>query len=132
MPDDNTAASRSDGGAETSVNWEDDDTVLPDTQRHSNAAHGVARVQLSEIRRINNAPNTRDALLAERTAGDPHHGNIVYRRDLAKLHRKMIATALALDCTFIAPPPGMNQSDGGGIGSGRPGGTGRSGSTPAA
>lgn len=108
LPDQRTAEARADGGQEVSVDWEDDDNVEARAlAQWRQAAHGLARLPRSEADRINRMPNTLRALLCERYRLDdnPHHGNIVFTRGLAKHHIPMIASALALASTHVPSVP---------------------------
>ena len=110
LPDERTAARRADGGSETSVNWEDTESVADLTRRQPGSSMGVARLSLAEIRRIARGPNVKDALLAERKIDDvanPHHGNLVFPKGMPKVQMKMIANALALESVFVpkSTPP---------------------------
>lgn len=107
-PDFRTAESRNDGGAETSVNWEDDDTVLDFTLRLKTNSqyqfpHGAVRLRRQEIDHINRFSVSTNSLNYERAAleDNPYHGNIVFKRDLSKPTIKMIAAALALASSKI-------------------------------
>lgn len=114
-PDERTANRRTDQGAETSVNWEDDATVMQFTlnQRKNDQlqfAWGAVQLPRSEVDRINSLPRTKDALIPERApqADNPYHGNIVYNANLSKPTKKGIAQALALAASevFSLPRPG--------------------------
>jgi hypothetical protein len=103
-PDTRTADDRPDGGAEVSVNWEDDHTVESKAlAEFPLAAHGLARLARAEVKRLNGVPGCIEALLCERHAqpGNPHHGNVVFRRGLSKQHTAMIAAALAVVSTHV-------------------------------
>lgn len=104
MPDTDTASGRADGGEETSVNWEDNVTVLERTQKQQNAQHGVARVPRAHIDWVRTRRQTLDAVSGERARlpDNPHHGNLVFRRGLTKALKKQVANALALEAEHIA------------------------------
>jgi hypothetical protein len=102
-PDFRTSESRADGGAELSINWEDNETVLEFTiNLKSNGyyqfAYGAVRLPRQEIDHINRFPSSMDGLSYERAPlpDNPYHGNIVFRQDLSKPTVKMVAAALAL------------------------------------
>ena len=108
QPDSRTAENRADGGAETSINWEDDETVLDFTLNHKingqyQFAHGAVRLARREIDRINRHPASTNSLTYERAPlpDNAYHGNIVFRKDLSKPTIKMIASALALASSSV-------------------------------
>jgi hypothetical protein len=104
IPDANTGAQRNDGLNETSINWEDDDTVLAAAfEARAQSEHGVARLLREYIDLVRQRRHCVDKLDYERKVvdGNPHHGNLLYRPDCGKPMEKMIATALALDAEFI-------------------------------
>jgi hypothetical protein len=106
VPDGRTAEERADGGAEVSVNWEDDEHVEGRAlAEFPKAAHGLARLARAQIERLNALPGARSALLCERQMlqNNPHHGNVVFRQGLSKLHTAMIAGALALASAHVPP-----------------------------
>jgi hypothetical protein len=87
VPDPRTAANREDGGSEVSVNWEDDAEVADFTWQTRDLCgnivfpHGVARVALKDIERINSLPGALQSLGWERApikddqelADNPYH-----------------------------------------------------------
>lgn len=100
---------RSNGDQETSINWEDDETVEASTLAdRSHAEHGAARLQLAELAQIMTKDSAAGFLFAERTnpapADNPHHGDIVYRGSCQQKRIKMLANRLALDSKFVPPP----------------------------
>ena len=111
MPDPRTAEVRQDGGSETSVNWEDDESVLQITLiDRTIAEHGAARLQLVEIyHAASGVRNVQSPLKPERMhrIGNPHHGNIVFARDLVKLQQRQLASALALKSSLIPGPAAL-------------------------
>jgi hypothetical protein len=107
-PDERTGLTRADGGFESSVNWEDDDTVLRFTLNYKAKGqyqfpHGAVRLPCSEIDHLNAHPQTPDALKYERSAvqDNPYHGHIVYRSDLPKPTIRGLAGALALAASQV-------------------------------
>jgi len=118
-PDPRTAADREDGGQETSINWEDDETVQELTLSQRDARgnicypHGIARLPRAWIDRVNELPGSESTLTYERrpTLADPdrpdnpYHGNLVFRADLPTRAVRMIAGALALAATPLSPAP---------------------------
>jgi hypothetical protein len=109
LPDTRTVEGRADGGMEVSINWEDDASVETRALAEwPQAAHGVARLPRAEVDRLNGIQSCLDALLCERQKleDNPHHGNVVFRSGLAKLHVAMIAGALALASSHVARPTG--------------------------
>jgi hypothetical protein len=104
LPDANTGAQRTDGMTETSINWEDDDTVLAFTlEKRAQSEHGVARVSREQIDQVRRLRNCIDKLDYERRVieGNPFHGNLLYAADCGKPVEKMIANALALAAEHI-------------------------------
>lgn len=107
LPDKHTEADRDDGGIETSIDWEDDESVLDRTMRnHQQSAHGVARLPRSDIDRAAAQPGAINALWYERDRlpDNPHHGNLVFQTSMPPRQRKMIAASLALASSFIPRP----------------------------
>jgi hypothetical protein len=107
MPDETTGFDRIDNGVETSINWEDDATVIKKTLAHPSAQHGCVRVlrdHVASVARITKvAPN---CLTTERrpVEGNPHHGNIVFTpRSLPRGIVKMVANALAMGVVEFVP-----------------------------
>jgi hypothetical protein len=106
-PDYRTSEQRSDRGFETSINWEDDPTVLALTLRNQQiAAHGVARLMRQVLDEANSLQNLRpfanhigDSCVSyERSplADNPFHGNVVFAAPLPKPVIRMIASYLAM------------------------------------
>src|SRR2546421_7707586 len=54
VPDMTTSARRDDGGYETSIDWEDNASVLTRTRQQPNATYGVARLALAVIVHMQN------------------------------------------------------------------------------
>jgi len=105
MPNVKTAASRSDGGAEVSVNWEDTSEVQGFTLADLTVArYGAARLARAIVDDVSAHTPFPDALACERkrARGNPHHGNIVYRASMPKRLHTMIAAALGLRSELIS------------------------------
>lgn len=114
-PDPRTAEHRTDGAAETSINWEDDALVVRMTLRNQQlAAHGVARLPRTVIEAANHLPNL--ARLSARSSeprllfheraplpDNPHHGNILFARELPKPLMRLLAGYLAMHAEYISP-----------------------------
>ena len=102
-----TAEQREDLGLETSVNWEDDTSVLEFTLADQNIAqHGAARVLTDEIRHLSRTTVAVTMPLScerKRLAGNPYHGNIVYSAKTPQLLQKQLAAALASKSKLILP-----------------------------
>ena len=99
IPDPRTAEGRADNGAEVSVNWEDDDTVLAFTlSKREATGFGVARLPRARIDDIASQPGSVGALWYERASLDDNtfHGNLLFLATLKGPRQKMIAAALAL------------------------------------
>ena len=104
MPDMKTHAVRTDGGYETSVNWEDDVSVVAMTRKQPNATYGVARLTLAVVEHLQKTPGEfAGALLPERRPEpkNPHHGNLVFRNGLLKRVQRAIAAYLAVNSAFV-------------------------------
>ena len=103
MPDDRTSATREDKGAETSINWEDDSTVLFFTLNNEQlATFGAARLSREHLDSIiNESEFLRKSdikrLTYERAPlpDNRFHGNLVYI-ELSKPIVRMIASAMAM------------------------------------
>lgn len=104
LPNKNTPR-RPDKGLESSVNWEDDESVEARTLAEPHSAFGAGRLLTSVVERINVGPNTKDTLVAERKQihGNLHHGNLVFRHDLDPAITRLVADALCVDSVFIPP-----------------------------
>ena len=105
-PDYRTRKNRDDSGAEVSINWEDDDTVLGFTfQDRNKTAAGIARVNRADFERVNQQLQQNQAaqLLLERNEvkGNPYHGNIVYPSGMSKAVDRMAMAAIAFAATYI-------------------------------
>jgi hypothetical protein len=97
---------RSNGDVETSINWEDDDSVERRTLSDANGRFGAARLPLAEVARARRRTTTADAVFAERTNNqgeNPYHGDIVFRKTATPRQRKMIANSFALESAFVPP-----------------------------
>jgi hypothetical protein len=101
---------REDGGHETSISWEDDDTVLAFTmRRRDQSGYGVARLSRAQIDVVRQLKHCLGALSYERARlVDNHfHGNLVFDKRSLKPTQKMIAAALALGSEFVPREPGL-------------------------
>jgi hypothetical protein len=95
---------RTDGGSEVSINWQDsEDVTTRALGDHRNAAYGVARLARVAIEDASGRCAIKEPISYERQkiAGNPHHGNIVYRADVPPHVRKMLAASLALDSRLV-------------------------------
>ena len=111
IPDERTIKNRSDGGQETSINWEDDETVLDFTlnQKDENDQNrllfpnGAVKLPRSEMDKLIADANISNAISYERNplANNVYHGNIVFRDGLSKPMITMIANVLALYCSEV-------------------------------
>lgn len=108
LPDPRTQQTRGDSWAETSINWEDDDSVCKFTlSKRAQAEHGAARLKRAEIDRItNHTPNCQNKVRYVRSSkpDNPYHGDILFDMNPPKHVHKMIAAALALHSQVISPP----------------------------
>jgi hypothetical protein len=89
---------------ETSINWEDDHTVLAFTLgQRIQSEHGVARVPREELDRVSRLRSCIAKFQYERNIkdGNPFHGNLLFAADCGKPVEKMIASALALAAEHI-------------------------------
>ncbi|MCE7988200.1 MAG: hypothetical protein DYG89_44135 [Caldilinea sp. CFX5] len=113
-PDPRTSDQRADGGSETSINWEDNATVVSFTLRNrQSAAHGIARLPRQVIEEINQLPNLAryvgvrpDRFVSYERAPLPdniYHGNLVFARQLPKQLVRLLAGHLAMYAEFIEP-----------------------------
>ena len=105
IPDPTTSGGTNNEFCETSINWEDNETVLAFTlERRLQSEHGVARLSRTQLDRVRQLRNCLGQLAYERKIedGNPHHGNLLYRKGCTKPIEKMIASALALDAEFIS------------------------------
>ena len=107
VPDHRTSVTRTDGGQETSINWEDDPKVEEFTlSNEDNAKYGAARISTSHIQATSDQTKmVKNPLFCERKPlnGNDYHGNIVFARELKKPTVKMLAAALALKSEFVSP-----------------------------
>ena len=107
MPDDRTSKTRDDGGAETSISWEDDSDVIRIVARDKGAtAHGIARLPRVGLDSVVALPGCAGGLSYERREepNNKHHGNLVFAAGLDKLVSRMIASALALHSELTPKP----------------------------
>jgi hypothetical protein len=89
---------------ETSINWEDDETVASKTraQRADKGyplnPHGVARLTVQAIEETRRVTRVDERLRFERRAlhALPHHGNVLFHHQLPKPLQRMVAGTLAL------------------------------------
>jgi len=103
-PNEKTAGARDDGAQESSVNWEDDDTVLHQTLTARNEsgsllfAHGAVRVPRAELDHVAGLPQVQHGFSYERSAlpGNPYHGNLLFHKHLPKQTINLIIAFLAL------------------------------------
>ena len=106
-PDSRTAEQRTDGGKETSVNWEDDSQAEKLTLSDKNkAGYGAARIATADIAQTSNTVvAVATPLLCERKRlpENPYHGNIVFSAKVGKRMEMMLAASLALKSSFIPP-----------------------------
>lgn len=109
-PDPRTSARRSDGGKETSVNWEDDSNVERFTlDDKSTAQYGAARIDTAHIVQTSSraaAVVTPLSCERQRIPGNDYHGNIVYAPNLNKRMERLLAASLALQSRFVRQPSG--------------------------
>jgi len=106
MPDPRTKETRSDGGSETSINWEDNDNVLDFTlqslddnnQTALAFPHGAVKLSRNVFDNINNSATTLNTITYERQKlpKNHYHGNIVFRTGLPNHTVTMIANVFAL------------------------------------
>jgi len=101
-----TAAHRDDGGAETSVNLEDDEGALLQIWKTRRAWYGAARLEICAVDRINRGGA--DLMVERRDPGpgvdNPYHGNIVFRADLLPREQRELGAALAVLSELVDPP----------------------------
>ncbi|PWB56018.1 MAG: hypothetical protein C3F13_02855 [Anaerolineales bacterium] len=102
LPDTRTQHTREDKGYETSINWEDTDSVIEftlNTQESGKKSFpfGIVRLPLVEIQRIIDNEATKNMISYERCPvdGNEYHGNIVFQAGLSQLKQNMIASVLA-------------------------------------
>jgi hypothetical protein len=111
LPNERTSKDRPDKGQETSINWEDNDTVLEFTldSRDENDQtklafpHGAVRLPRHVIDKVINEANTINAITYERNKlpNNNFHGNIVFRAELPRHTITMIANVFALYCSKV-------------------------------
>lgn len=113
VPDARTVKDRTDGMAETSINWEDDGDVLQKTFDEKNVANGlpaypfgVGRVKRADVDHLVEKPAIAAVLAYERREepGKPYHGNLLFTADLTNVRQRMIASALAVVADLVSPP----------------------------
>lgn len=105
LPDQRTKKEREDQGQETSINWEDDDTVLSFThhmskENNSNSLafpHGAVRLRTEVLNEVNTTPATANSIIYERQPlkDNPFHGNIVFKDGIPQHIISMAAAVLA-------------------------------------
>jgi hypothetical protein len=108
LPDPKTARTRTDGGLETSINWEDDGEVEAFTLAdNGNARYGAARLATEQIRHTSRTTAAvKSPLSCERKSipnKNPYHGNIVYAAHVNKRLQKQLAAVLATKSKFVPP-----------------------------
>lgn len=94
---------RPDGTFEMSINWEDDEKVIPFTlaQVRSDGdplfRGGLAVISRSELDRLSHLPVFGDLLSYDREGlpDNPHHGNLTLEKGVSKQRRNVIAANLA-------------------------------------
>ena len=111
IPDNRTRELRSDGGDETSINWEDNDSVLEftlDSKDENNPTslafpHGAVKLPRKILDEVVNSPTTYDSIKYERQElpHNPFHGNIVFRAGLPNHTITMIANVFAYSCSKV-------------------------------
>lgn len=112
-PNYKTAEQRQDKAAETSINWEDDNSVLSFTLRdRNNAAYGVVKIARQSIDAANLLPilksfDAQKVVYYERSPlkNNPHHGNIVFSSSLPRPLINMIASFLATQVVEYTKQP---------------------------
>lgn len=96
---------RVDGDFEASVNWEDDPGALKLTLASSNADFGAARLPTQAISQTSLLLHPHASVLrGERRPGEqnnPYHGNLVFPGQMKRLHRRQLASALALQAQLV-------------------------------
>jgi hypothetical protein len=100
---------REDGWCEQSINWHDDDSVVPFTldQRKEDGEYqfkvGIAIVKKDEIDHINKWQSVANILAYERNPLElnRYHGNLLIKSDFQKKTMFMIAGAIALSAVLI-------------------------------
>jgi len=111
VPDNRTSEKRADKGQETSINWEDDDSVLEFTldSRDENDQnkllfpHGAVKLPRQIIDNVINEANTINAIAYERDRlpHNDYHGNIVFQVGLPGHTINMVASVFALYCSKV-------------------------------
>jgi hypothetical protein len=105
LPDLDTAAKRSDGCAETSINYEDDHGAARITRADkANAKFGIARLPLRAIDILSMGFGTNRLVLHhERQPKDNnrYHGNILFVASLPKNQRNALAAMLAANAEVV-------------------------------
>ena len=109
IPDSRTSKDRSDGGSETSINWEDNDKVLEFTLQSLDEnsliafPYGAVRLARNALDDVNKLASTINTITYERQErpGNPYHGNIVYKSGLAHHIITMIANVLAASSSNV-------------------------------
>jgi hypothetical protein len=100
------------GELEQSVNWEDDDGVIPFTlaQTRDDSTFqfrgGVAVIARAELDRLSRLPVFGGfSYERKRLAENRYHGNLILSAGVSKLRKKAIAAALAVAVSRIIPQP---------------------------
>lgn len=104
-----TSEDREDDHEEISINWEDNEDVIPfsldqrNQKGHVMFQAGVVRVPRDECDRISNEPAFLQKVSYERaeTPDNPYHGNILIQKNLAKPRIRAIQGALAIRSSLV-------------------------------
>lgn len=102
-PNYKTADHREDKAVETSINWEDDNSVLAFTLRdRQNAAYGAVKLTCHVLEAANELPFLKSSGLKrvvyyerEPLKNNPYHGNLVFSSDLPRPVVNLITNFLA-------------------------------------
>ena len=97
---------RPDKAFETSINWEDDETVIAFTRKQrEQSAYGVAALRLEAIDYEIRASRAVGLLTYERQKlpSNQYHGNIVFAQEISQRFAKTLAAALATKAVIIPP-----------------------------
>jgi len=109
LPDDRTKKYRNDNGIETSINWEDNETVLDFTLNYKDDnnrlvfPNGAVRLSRDRIDSVITNTNVSNPVSYERDKleDNPYHGNIVFRDGLAQHDINLICGTFALYCSKV-------------------------------
>lgn len=107
LPLPKTAESRTDGFAEASINWKDDEEALRLLfADRANSGFGVASVPRQELESLADRLRAHAEFSFERreVTGNKYHGNLLFRADLPPRRQRMIASAIALRADHIPRP----------------------------